>query len=269
MSRRLLRASSASPTPDVNLGVGSGTHAEQTARGDARLEPVLRELRAATSWSWSATSTRRSRPRSSRPSCGIPVAHVEAGLRSFDRTMPEEINRVVTDQLSDLLFTPSPEAREQPARRGDRRASAIHFVGNVMIDTLVALRGRLASGRRARARSGSSRGGYVRRHAAPARATSTTRLLAGVLDGARARVAASCRWSSRSTRARAAHGSTRGLDAAAPSGCGSSSRSATSSSSALRRRRRGSCSPTRAASRRRRPCSACPASRCARTPSGR
>src|SRR5439155_11130076 len=65
----------------------------------------------------------------------LPVAHVEAGLRSFDRTMPEEINRVLTDQLSDLLFTTSPEAEENLRREGVR-AERVHFVGNPMIDSL-------------------------------------------------------------------------------------------------------------------------------------
>jgi len=74
----------------------------------------------------------------------ITVGHVEAGLRSFDRTMPEEINRVVADSVSDLLFTHSPEAREHLLREG-RDESAIHYVGNTMIDTLVAMRPRLDS----------------------------------------------------------------------------------------------------------------------------
>src|SRR5205085_1189503 len=67
---------------------------------------------------------------------GIPIAHVEAGLRSFDRSMPEEINRLLTDQLSDLLFTPSADADQNLAREGIS-AGKIHLVGNVMIDTLV------------------------------------------------------------------------------------------------------------------------------------
>jgi UDP-N-acetylglucosamine 2-epimerase (non-hydrolysing) len=74
----------------------------------------------------------------------IPVGHVEAGLRSFDRTMPEEINRVLTDAVSDLLFIHSPEARDHLLREG-RDDAAIHYVGNTMIDTLVAMRPRLDS----------------------------------------------------------------------------------------------------------------------------
>jgi UDP-N-acetylglucosamine 2-epimerase (non-hydrolysing) len=87
------------------------------------------------------------------------VGHVEAGLRSFDRTMPEEINRVVADSVSDLLFTHSPEAREHLLREG-RDESAIHYVGNTMIDTLVAMRPRLDSAG-ARATVGVSEGDYL------------------------------------------------------------------------------------------------------------
>jgi UDP-N-acetylglucosamine 2-epimerase (non-hydrolysing) len=89
----------------------------------------------------------------------ITVGHVEAGLRSFDRTMPEEINRVVADSVSDLLFTHSPEAREHLLREG-REESAIHYVGNTMIDTLVAMRPRLDPAR-ARAAIGVSEGDYL------------------------------------------------------------------------------------------------------------
>ena len=126
------------PRPDVNLEVGSGTHAVQTAEVMRRFEPVLD---------------------AHRPSCvvvvgdvnstlactlvavkkGIPVAHVEAGLRSFDRSMPEEINRVLTDQIADLLYTTERAAHENLAREGID-ASRAHFVGNVMIDSLLANR---------------------------------------------------------------------------------------------------------------------------------
>ena len=126
------------PRPDVNLEVGSGTHAVQTAEVMRRFEPVLD---------------------AHRPSCvlvvgdvnstlacalvavkkGVPVAHVEAGLRSFDRSMPEEINRVLTDQIADLLYTTERTAQENLAREGID-ASRVHFVGNVMIDSLHASR---------------------------------------------------------------------------------------------------------------------------------
>jgi UDP-N-acetylglucosamine 2-epimerase (non-hydrolysing) len=126
------------PRPDVNLEVGSGTHAVQTAEVMRRFEPVLD---------------------AHRPSCvlvvgdvnstlactlvavkkGVPVAHVEAGLRSFDRSMPEEINRVLTDQIADLLYTTERAALDNLAREGID-ASRAHFVGNVMIDSLLANR---------------------------------------------------------------------------------------------------------------------------------
>ena len=123
------------PSPDVNLEVGSGTHAVQTAEVMRRFEPVLD---------------------AHRPSCvlvvgdvnstlactlvavkkGVPVAHVEAGLRSFDRSMPEEINRVLTDQIADLLYTTERSAHDNLLREGVD-VSRAHFVGNVMIDSLL------------------------------------------------------------------------------------------------------------------------------------
>jgi UDP-N-acetylglucosamine 2-epimerase (non-hydrolysing) len=124
------------PEPDVHLGVGSGTHAGQTAAMLERFEPVV--LNEQPDWVVVVGDV------NSTLACalccvklGVRVAHVEAGLRSRDRTMPEEINRLVTDQISDLLLTPSPDADENllaeniPPRR-------IRFVGNVMIDSLYA-----------------------------------------------------------------------------------------------------------------------------------
>lgn len=124
-------------TPDHSLGVGSGTHAEQTARVMERLEPILvaeapdlvlvpGDVNSTLGATLTAVKLR------------IPVAHVESGLRSFDRTMPEEINRIVTDRISDLLFVHSEDAIDNLRREGvsDDR---IHFVGNTMIDTLVAM----------------------------------------------------------------------------------------------------------------------------------
>jgi UDP-N-acetylglucosamine 2-epimerase (non-hydrolysing) len=129
--------------PDVRLDVGSGTHAVQTARVMERLEPVL--LDAAPDLvlvPGDVNSTLAAALVASK--LGIPVGHVEAGLRSFDRTMPEEINRVVADSISDLLFIHSPEARDHLLREG-ADANAIHDVGNTMIDTLVAMRERIAA----------------------------------------------------------------------------------------------------------------------------
>jgi len=125
------------PRPDINLEVGSGTHAEQTAQVMLRFEPVLADFNP----DWVVVPG----DVNSTLACalvavklGIKTAHIEAGLRSFDRTMPEEINRLLTDQIADLLFTTAPEARENLAREGIA-PEKIHFVGNTMIDTLVRL----------------------------------------------------------------------------------------------------------------------------------
>ena len=124
------------PCPDVNLNVGSASHAQQTAAIMAAFEPVLLEhgpdlvLVVGDVNSTVACALVAAK-------LGVPVAHVEAGLRSFDRTMPEEINRVLTDQISDLLFTTEASADENLRREGISREK-IHFVGNVMIDTLLA-----------------------------------------------------------------------------------------------------------------------------------
>jgi len=120
--------------PDVNLAVGSDTHAVQTARIIERIEPVLLETQP----DWvvvygDVNSTMAAAVVASK--LGIRLAHVEAGLRSFDRTMPEEINRIVTDRLADLLLTPSRDADAQLRAEGEPDAE-IEFVGNVMIDSL-------------------------------------------------------------------------------------------------------------------------------------
>jgi UDP-N-acetylglucosamine 2-epimerase (non-hydrolysing) len=123
------------PRPDVYLGVGSGSHSEQTARVMLGFEPVLLEqqpdlvlvvgdVNSTLACTLVATKLR------------VPVAHVEAGLRSFDRTMPEEINRVLTDQIADLFFTTERDADQSLLREGVPE-NKIHFVGNVMIDTLL------------------------------------------------------------------------------------------------------------------------------------
>jgi UDP-N-acetylglucosamine 2-epimerase (non-hydrolysing) len=124
------------PEPDVYLGVGSGTHAAQTASVMQRFEPVV--LREQPDWVVVVGDV------NSTLACalvcakvGVRVAHVEAGLRSRDRTMPEEINRLLTDQISDLLLTPSPDADENLLTE-NIPASRIRFVGNVMIDSLYA-----------------------------------------------------------------------------------------------------------------------------------
>src|ERR1700684_1088288 len=120
------------PTPHVNLEVGSGSHAVQTAEVLKRIEPVLLECKpdlvlvVGDVNSTIAVSL-------AAVKLGIRVAHVEAGLRSFDRSMPEEINRILTDALANYLFVTEEDAIENLLREG-RPQEAIHFVGNVMID---------------------------------------------------------------------------------------------------------------------------------------
>jgi UDP-N-acetylglucosamine 2-epimerase (non-hydrolysing) len=124
------------PKPDVNLGVGSGTHARMTAEVMIGLEQEFTDNSPALVVLYGdVNSTVAAVLAGSK--LGVPLAHVEAGLRSFDNTMPEEINRRVTDQLCDLLFATSPEAIGHLAREG-RPAGSMHLVGNPMIDTLVA-----------------------------------------------------------------------------------------------------------------------------------
>ena len=125
------------PAPDFNLGVGSGTHAQQTAAIMQAFEPVLCEKKPDLVLVYGdVNSTVAAALVCSK--LGVKVGHVEAGLRSGDRTMPEEINRLLTDQLSDLLFTPSADGDENLAREGID-SSKVHRVGNVMIDSLLAL----------------------------------------------------------------------------------------------------------------------------------
>lgn len=126
------------PSPDLNLEVGSGSHATQTAQIMTKIESVLYENKPDLVLVYGdVNSTVAAALVCAKLS--IPVAHVEAGLRSFDRAMPEEINRIVTDQLAEMLFTPSVDGDENLLREGKGREQ-IHFVGNVMIDTLVRLR---------------------------------------------------------------------------------------------------------------------------------
>ncbi len=129
------------PSPDIYLGVGSGSHAEQTGRVMIGYEKILLEKRpdlvvvvgdvnSTVAATLAATKL------------GIKVAHLEAGLRSFDRTMPEEINRLVTDVLADYLWVPSQDGVENLLREGVS-PDKIHMVGNIMIDSLEMLRSRI------------------------------------------------------------------------------------------------------------------------------
>lgn len=123
------------PHPDMDLGVGSGSHAVQTAEVMRRFEPVIdAEQPNAVLVVGDVNSTIACALVASKK--GVPVIHVEAGLRSYDRAMPEEINRVLTDQISDILFTTERSAHDNLLREGIA-SERIHFVGNVMIDTLL------------------------------------------------------------------------------------------------------------------------------------
>jgi len=140
------------PAPDLNLEVGSGTHAVQTAEVMRRFEPVVDDLEPACVIvvgdvnSTLACSLVAAKKR-------IPVVHVEAGLRSFDREMPEEINRVLTDQIADILYTTERDAAENLAREGVA-GERVRFVGNVMIDALLQHRARAIAPAESLARAG-------------------------------------------------------------------------------------------------------------------
>ena len=125
------------PEPDVNLGVGSGSHAEQTAQVLVGIERVLLEKRPDLLLVYGDVNSTVAAALAS-VKVGVDVGHVEAGLRSGDRTMPEEINRIVTDRLATRLFTPSEDGDANLLREGVP-PEWIHRVGNVMIDTLVRL----------------------------------------------------------------------------------------------------------------------------------
>ena len=125
------------PRPDLNLGVGSGSHTWQTAEVMHRFEPVVIEQKP----DWVVVVGDVNSTLACTLVCskiGVRLAHVEAGLRSFDRSMPEEINRLLTDQIADLLFTPSQDGDQNLLHEGVSREK-IYLVGNVMIDTLVRL----------------------------------------------------------------------------------------------------------------------------------
>jgi UDP-N-acetylglucosamine 2-epimerase (non-hydrolysing) len=125
------------PEPDFNLEVGSGGHASQTAEIMRRFEPVVLERKPDITLVYGDVNSTVA----AALVCSkllVPVGHVEAGLRSYDRTMPEEINRIVTDRLSDVLFTPSEDGDANLLREGVPK-ERIRLVGNVMIDSLIQL----------------------------------------------------------------------------------------------------------------------------------
>lgn len=125
------------PVPDYNLNIGSDTHARQTAAIMIKFEELVNDLKPDLVLVYGdINSTVAAAIVCAKTQ--IPFAHVEAGLRSFDRRMPEEINRLITDRLADILFTPSKDGDDNLIKEGTSK-SKIHFVGNVMIDTLVKL----------------------------------------------------------------------------------------------------------------------------------
>jgi len=125
------------PIPDVSLGVGSGTHAQQTAQVLLGLEPVLLERKPDVVVVYGDVNSTMAAALAAAK-LHIPVAHVEAGLRSGDREMPEELNRIITDSISELLFTPSQDGDRNLLKEGVSKKK-IRFVGNAMIDTLIRL----------------------------------------------------------------------------------------------------------------------------------
>jgi UDP-N-acetylglucosamine 2-epimerase (non-hydrolysing) len=146
------------PEPDEYLAIGSGSHAEQTGRTMMAIESVLRRVQPAlVVVAGDVNATLAAALASAK--LQIPVAHLESGLRSFDWTMPEEINRVLTDRLSRLLFTHSPEAESNLAAEGIAREH-VYYVGNTMVDSLFERRS-LAASKRAWSRYGLREGRYI------------------------------------------------------------------------------------------------------------
>jgi UDP-N-acetylglucosamine 2-epimerase (non-hydrolysing) len=131
------------PKPDVDLQVGSGSHGEQTGQIMMKIEPLMKAERPDVVIVFGDVNSTIAAALCAAK-LGIQVAHVEAGLRSFDRTMPEELNRILTDNLSDFLFTTEPGARRNLTREGISE-DKVHFVGNVMVDTLLKHRTRAAA----------------------------------------------------------------------------------------------------------------------------
>ena len=146
------------PEPDIHLGIGSGTHAEQTGRAIIEIEKViLKEKPDLVMVVGDVNSTLSGAIAAVK--LHIPVAHVEAGLRSYDMRMPEEINRLLTDAISDYLFTPSPDADENLKKEGVP-IEKIFLVGNVMVDSLIYNMGK-ATQRRIVSDMGFVKGGYA------------------------------------------------------------------------------------------------------------
>jgi UDP-N-acetylglucosamine 2-epimerase (non-hydrolysing)/UDP-GlcNAc3NAcA epimerase len=146
------------PAPDRELGAGSGTNTEQTARMLGALEPVLAELRPDLVLVYGDTNTTLAGALAAAQA-GIPVGHVEAGMRSFDRAMPEELNRVLTDHAGDLLLCSTQTAVDNLAR--ESASGEVHLVGDVMADVSLAFRGIAAERSTIVADLGLEPGGYL------------------------------------------------------------------------------------------------------------
>jgi UDP-GlcNAc3NAcA epimerase len=146
------------PAPDRELAAGSGTNTEQTARILAALEPVLRELETGLALVYGDTNSTLAGSLAAAQA-GIPLGHVEAGMRSFDRTMPEELNRVLTDHASDLLLCSTRTAMANLQR--ERAAGEAHLVGDVMADVSLAFRDIAAERSTVLADLGLEAGGYL------------------------------------------------------------------------------------------------------------
>ena len=240
------------PRPEHRLDLGGGTNTEQTARMLAALGPLIAHERPAIVLVYGDTNSTLAGALAAAQA-GVPVAHVEAGMRSYDRTMPEELNRVLTDHASDLLLCSS----EAPAAilRGERVAGEIEVVGDVMVDVAQLLGPRAAARTAALEAAGVTPGGYVLATAHRAGNVDDPARLAALVGAARAPCPG--RSSCRCTRA-PPRGSTRRACATRSAASGSPRRSATSTSprccaTPVR------CSRTRAASRRRPTWPACPA----------
>lgn len=167
------------PEPDVHLGVGSGSHAQQTAAMLERLEPVISGARADCVVVYGDTNTTLAAAVAAAKLI-VPVAHVEAGLRSFNRAMPEEQNRVVADHLSAILFCPTETATRNLAAEGITRG--VHLVGDVMAEALSDAAARARSESTVLARLGLRDRGYVLATVHRAENTNDPRRLAGVLN---------------------------------------------------------------------------------------